>query len=110
MLYLFILFFLVPLVCFSLIEHNQVKALKKKGVRLPGVIVANEESSKTMDEFSRLGGNINTPTVRFVTKDGHIITGEPIQGFVTQHEVVPPVRVLVIYEAKDPQRFCLEFS
>ncbi len=45
-----------------------------------------------------------------MTQDGQEIIGYPVLGFVTQHEVVPPLRVTVFYDFKQPEKFCIDLN
>jgi hypothetical protein len=88
------------------IKYNQ---LKRRGIKVSGTVIANSDKSPSREVY-RLGGNINQPTVKFVTQGGHEIIGSPVLGFVTQHEVITPLRVTVFYDAKKPKRFCIDFN
>ncbi len=107
--FLFVLV-LVVLVLAALVEKSEISRFKKRGIKVCGVIIENKELAGGQNDGNRLGGNINTPTVLFHTLEGLKIIGEPVEGFVTQHEVVPPVKVHVIYDKDDPRRFCIDFS
>jgi hypothetical protein len=89
-------------------ENKKQEDIKKRGVRVCGIIVENDESSP--DSRFRLGGNINTPTVKFYTESGAEIIGKPIVGFISQREVVVPSSVYLFYDKQNPNRFCLDMS
>lgn len=85
-------------------KHNR---LKKNGTKVYGTIISNLEYNDGGLNFYQLGGNINTPIVKFLTQDGKEITGSPVLGFITQHEVTPPIQVIVFYDTKQPEKFCI---
>jgi hypothetical protein len=103
-----VLLFIAGLLYMSLKERAKDMLLKKKGARVSGIIIENKEEMANSNW--RLGGNINQPTVKFITRDGREIIGTPIRGFVTQHEVVLPIWVTVFYDPKDPQKFTIDFN
>lgn len=104
LLYILIFLILVLLVYWS---NNYFKRadLRRNGIRTVGTIIHNEESFQTSKY--RLGGNINNPTIKFITTDGKEIIGKPIIGFVSQHEVVVPSQVSIIYDVKKPYKFMI---
>lgn len=107
MIYLLILFVLALLFywCYDYLERIE---LKHHGIKTIGTIVQNKEmAAKSM---YRLGGNINMPTIQFKTTEGKEIIGQPIIGFVTQHEVVVPSSIRIIYDKKKPNRFMIASS
>lgn len=81
--------------------------LKRNGIKTVGIIVSNHEGSS--NSKYRLGGNINTPVVKFITKDGREIFGSPVIGFITQYEIIPLVSVNVFYDPRQPEIFCIDF-
>jgi hypothetical protein len=85
------------------LEKRRKERFGKTGIKVTGTIVHNKESFGN-DKF-RLGGNINNPTITFVTIEGEEITGEPVTGFISQHEVVVPSQVNVIYNKFNPRKF-----
>ena len=85
-----------------------MREVKRNGVRVLGTIIHNTESGAK--SFYRLGGNINTPTIKFVTERGQEIIGEPIAGFISQHEVIVPSTIYIIYDSRNPERFCIDGS
>jgi hypothetical protein len=91
-------------------DRLKYNRLKKSGLKVPGVIIANREKRSANNDMYRLGGNINYPTVKFVTQDGQEISGAPVLGFVTQYEVIPPLSVTVFYDPIQPNSFCIDFA
>jgi hypothetical protein len=87
-------------------DRIKYNLLKRRGVKVAGIIISNSDGGGS--ERFRLGGNINHPTVKFVTKEGQAIIGSPVLGFITQYEVITPLRVIVFYDVKQPGRFCIE--
>ena len=82
----------------------RTRNIKRNGVRTRGVIIANREKQNPRSD-NQLGGNINTPTIRFTTLDGEEITGVPVVGFTSQHEVRVPSSIDIVYHAKNPKQF-----
>ncbi len=89
-------------------QRNQTQNLKENGIKVTGTIVHNGQSGSGSN--FRLGGNINNPTIQFVTKDGQEILGKPIVGFISQHEVIVPSNIDIIYDPKNPKRFCIDLN
>jgi len=87
-------------------QKNQIASVKRNGVRAVGTIIKNEDRQHRR----QLGGNINSPTIRFITKEGKEIIGQPVIGFVTQYEVAVPSQVHVIYDSTNPEMFCLDME
>jgi len=87
------------------IDKNKELTIKRSGIKVPGVIIDIKGSSGYY--FSRLGGNINTPIIRFFTENGEEVVGKPIIGFISQREFQVPTHVIVIYDRKDPNKFCI---
>jgi hypothetical protein len=106
--YLLVLVFIAWLLWLSLKERSKDIWLKKNGVRVSGIIIENKE--EMAESYWRLGGNINQPTVKFITRDGREIIGTPILGFITQHEVAPPIWVTVFYDPNHPEKFTVDFN
>src|SRR5689334_2076274 len=104
MIYWLILLVLALLACYSYDYIKQVE-LKYHGSKTIGTIIHNKEMAAR--SMYRLGGNINIPTIQFVTADGKEIIGEPILGFVTQHEILVPSPIGIIYDRKRPSRFMI---
>jgi hypothetical protein len=93
-------------VVFRLIkEKDKIRKVKRNGVRVIGVIVYNEESNS--NSMYRLGGNINTPIIKFVTEEGFEVTGKPIIGFISQHEISMMDKISIIYDRHNPEKFCV---
>lgn len=93
-------------------QKSRTNSIKRNGVRTTGVIIQNTEMGEydgRSDNY-RLGGNINDPVVRFTTDDGRIITGRPVVGFTSQYEVTVPHTVNIVYNAKDPKQFYIDFG
>src|ERR1043165_7262569 len=105
MTYLFFTAIVVFVIYYYLDQRGKINTIKYNGVKVVGTIIQNTENSNGQDGFGRLGGNINEPTIKFITKDGQEIIGKPVVRFVSQHEVVVPSKVYIIYDAKDPQKF-----
>lgn len=82
--------------------------IKKHGIIVRGTIIKNEERHPFRQE--RLGGNINNPTIKFMTKEGATVTGQPISGFTSQREIPVPSSISVIYDVRNPKRFCVRFN
>lgn len=89
-------------------ENRKQRDLKKHGIRVLGTIVENRESSP--NSKYRLGGNINNPTIKFLTESGEEIIGRPITGFISQKEVSVPSNVYIFYDRRNPNKFYLEMS
>jgi hypothetical protein len=87
------------------LEKGKVRKIKRNGVRTLGVIVFSEESNS--NSMFRLGGNINNPVIKFITEDGREIIGKPISGFISQHEVFVMDKITIIYDRKNPNKFCV---
>jgi hypothetical protein len=102
--YVFIIV-LVATLAYSCYGYFERMELKHNGVKVVGTIVHNTDGSP--NNMYRLGGNINNPTIRFITAEGKVITGKPILGFISQHEVVVPSEILIIYDRKKPSRFMI---
>lgn len=106
MLYIFLFVLVIGLYTYFN-QKTKIDSIKKNGVRVMGTIIQNEE---TQGRRRQLGGNINDPTVTFITKDGLEIVGKPVVGFTSQHEVIVPSRVYIIYDSKEPQKFFLDME
>jgi hypothetical protein len=91
-------------------DRYRYNFLKKTGIKVSGVIIANKEHQSMDNDSYRLGGNINSPTVKFRTQNGSEIIGSPVIGFVTQYEVIPPLKCIVFYDQRDPDKFCVDFE
>jgi hypothetical protein len=98
------------LVGLALLKRYRVDLLKRKGISVSGTIVANNVSKSAGNDRYRMNGNLNEPTVTFLTIDGREITGKPILGFVTLYEINPPVPVIVVYDPRNPERFTIDFE
>ncbi|GAB4093019.1 DUF3592 domain-containing protein [Flaviaesturariibacter terrae] len=98
------------LIGFALLERSKAGRLKRTGVPVPGTIVANDVRKSAGNDRYRMGGNLNEPTVTFLTIDGREITGKPVVGFVTQYRLNPPIPVIVVYDRANPQRFTIDFE
>lgn len=85
----------------------EIYPIKKKWDKAVGIIASNHEGSS--NSRYRLGGNINTPVLKFITKDGREIFGSPVIGFITQYEIIPLVSVNVFYDPRQPEIFCIDF-
>jgi hypothetical protein len=84
-------------------------SIKQNGIRKSGVIIENNETSGgniTREDVP--GGNINTPVIRFTIEDGSEVTGTPVTGFTSQHEVEVPSYINIIYNAKKPTEFIID--
>lgn len=94
-------------ICTYLNQKKHINAIKRNGIKTTGVIIENEEWDANSER--RLGGNFNEPVVRFTTPDGRVITGKPVVGFTTQYEVTVPHTVTIVYNAKNPKQFYIDF-
>lgn len=95
------------MIVFILIYHSdKLRGFKENGIRSTGTIIDNGESGAESDY--RLGGNINNPTIKFVTESGEEIIGKPVTGFISQHEIIVPSSIDIIYDAPNPQRFSID--
>jgi hypothetical protein len=74
-------------------------------VKTEGTIIENKEQQRWRDQ---LGGNINSPTIKFYTLDGQEIIGEPVTSFVSQFEVEVPSSINIIYNSKNPHQFYID--
>jgi hypothetical protein len=96
------------------LHKKEIRDLKKIGIRVPGLIIFNDDGSvhsidgSTRTRKHQLGGNFNEPRVRFVTADGKVITGKPVIGFISQKEVKVPRPVYIYYNPENPEEFCLD--
>jgi hypothetical protein len=106
--YLLIFFVIVGCLYLGWTDKRKHIRLKRNGTKVYGTIISNREFVSGKVDFYRLGGNINTPTVKFMTQDGREIIGTPVLGFITQHEVIPPIQVIVFYNPKQPDEFCIK--
>ena len=106
--YLLFVPLLIYLIYYSFLEQTQTKEIKRNGIRTVGTIILNRESGAK--SFYRLGGNINHPTIKFITAEGKEVIGEPIAAFISQHEVVVPSTIYIIYDLRNPERFCIDGS
>jgi hypothetical protein len=88
-------------------QKTKTNSIKQNGIRTVGTIIQNKETQNRLDQ---LGGNINEPTIKFITKDGQEIIGKPVVGFTSQHEVMVPGKVSIIYDSKNPQKFFLDME
>lgn len=104
MLYLLI-FLSIAIIVYYCNDYIKRLDLKRNGIKTIGAIIYNKEISPR--SMYRLGGNINSPTIRFITINGEEIIGQPILGFVSQHEVMVPSQVFIIYDRKEPGRFMI---
>lgn len=86
-------------------QRDQTQNLKENGVKVTGKIVHNGQDGANSN--FRLGGNINNPTIQFITNEGQEILGKPIVGFISQHEVIVPSYIDLVYDPKKPKRFCI---
>lgn len=107
MIYIFIALIVVVAIYFVLYQRLRIKRIKRNGIRVVGTIIQNMEPQGSRFQ---LGGNINSPTVSYFTTEGQEIIGRPVVGFVTQHEVVVPSQVHIIYNSKNPEQFYLDFE
>lgn len=102
-----LIFLVITAVVISLFsQQNDVELVKKYGTRTTGIIIENSEMNPR--SLYRLGGNINYPIIQFTTSEGKEITGKPIMGFVTQHEVAVPSYINIIYDPGNPEKFCID--
>lgn len=104
----YVLIFIVISVCIIsyYFTNDKIAELKRDGIRTMATIIENHETNPK--SMYRLGGNINTPTVRFFTTDGREIIGKPVLGFITQFEVTVPMHIDIIYDPADPDIFCID--
>jgi hypothetical protein len=105
--------FLVSFVVFCLLiwyltEGQKTAGIKRNGIKATGVIINNREFQGSYPDSEQLGGNINTPMIRFTIEDGSEITGKPVTGFISQHEVQVPSYINVIYDPKQPSKFIID--
>ncbi|RYY41689.1 MAG: hypothetical protein EOO08_00750 [Chitinophagaceae bacterium] len=98
------------LVGLALWERSKAGRLKRKGVSVAGTIVANNVRSSAGNNQYRMDGHLNEPIITFTTTGGMEITGKPIVGFVSQHELIPPIAVIVAYDPANPKRFTIDFE
>lgn len=89
-------------------QRKDISAIKRNGIKTTGVII--ESGEWNVNSARRLGGNINDPVIQFTTENGQVITGKPVVGFITQYEVTVPKQVTIIYNAKNPKEFYIEFE
>ncbi len=108
MLYLPFIVIIVIGICIYLYRKHQVELLEKYGISAKGVILENAETNGK--DFYRLGGNFNTPTIQFSTKQGKVIVGKPIIGFTSQSEIISQTEVNIIYDPENPENFCIDLS
>jgi hypothetical protein len=101
----FLLIILMGLVMYFS-QKARADDIKANGVRIIGTMIQNSESNP--NSYYRLGGNINTPVLSFVTKDGVQITGRVTNTFVTQFEITVPCSVYIIYNEKNPEKFLFD--
>jgi hypothetical protein len=90
-------------------EGRKTHRIKQYGIKARGVIIENNEDSggnETLD--GPLGGNINEPVIRFTIEDGSEIVGRPVTGFISQHEVLVPSYINIIYDPKEPAKFIID--
>ena len=106
MTFIFLACIILAAIGFYLSQKRQISLIKRNGVRVIGTVIKNKEFKS--DDFYRLGGNLNDPTVRFITKDGGEIIGKPILGFTSQKEILTPFSVYIIYDSRNPQRFYID--
>jgi hypothetical protein len=95
----------IYLVYYSFIEQSEIRKVKRNGISANGIIIENRESRSK--SIYRLGGNINYPTIKFLTVDGKEIIGEPIAGFISQQQVVVQSNIHLMYDLDNPERFCI---
>jgi hypothetical protein len=110
LIYIFIGVFFCFLI-FIVWYHGRIaRRIKRNGIKARGVIIKNHESTKRpFSNTSRgLGGNLNYPVIRFTIEDGSEVTGKPVTGFVSQHEVQVPSYINIIYDPKEPTKFIID--
>jgi hypothetical protein len=88
-------------------EGRKTQRIKKDGIKARGVIIENNETSGG-NRVRVPGGNINNPVIRFTIEDGSEVTGKPVTGFTSQHEVKVPSYINIIYNAKKPTEFIID--
>jgi hypothetical protein len=103
------LFFIIAflLIVYAFYERNKLSKIKKKGIKLTGVILSNYETNA--NDSMRLGGNINTPTIQYFTVEGQEMIGQPVVGFISQQEIVEGNSIDIICDPDDPKRFTVDF-
>lgn len=80
--------------------------IMETGTRVKAILVeCGEKPAKSIDKFA---GRIYLPTISFFTLEGKPIVGTPMIGFKSFKELVAPMEVEVIYDPKDPAKFCVE--
>src|SRR5215204_4412446 len=105
MLYIFL--FVLALGLYTYFNQKKtIGSIKKNGVRVVGTIIQNNDRHGNY----QLGGNINSPTIRFVTEEGKEIIGKPVVGFTSQYEVAVPSHVNIIYDSRNPKQFYLDLD
>lgn len=85
--------------------------LKTIGIKVPGHIIYNEErggaDQSRRNDSPQPGGNINHPTVHFITKDGREIIGKPALEYISNREIKEVMNIMVMYDPKNPYRFII---
>ena len=92
----------IAAVYFFIKQQATINSIKRNGIKVKGIIVENSEKQGSMFQ---LGGNINAPTVKFITNDGQEIIGKPVMGFVSQTEILVPSYINVVYHSRNPRKF-----
>ena len=106
---IYILVFVALIGIYTYVSHrSRTNSIKHNGVKATGVIIDNKEFN--VNETRGLGGNINNPFISFATKEGRVITGKPVTGFISQYEIALPYDVNIVYNAKNPKEFYIDFE
>ncbi len=98
-----VILLILALVIYLVLESTERDSLKQYGITVVGTIIENRERGP--DSMYRLGGNVNYPTIQFTTAEGKEIIGQPMLGFISQHEIVVPSYISIIYDPESPHRF-----
>jgi hypothetical protein len=98
-----VILLILALVIYFVLESAERDSLKQYGITVVGIIIENEE--RGADSMYRLGGNVNYPTIQFKTVEGKKVIGQPMLGFTSQHEVVVPSYISIIYDPESPYKF-----
>lgn len=107
MLYIFYAVIILLIAYFLLSQKTTINSIKRNGIKTVGTIIENSEKQGSSYQ---LGGNINNPTVRFITNEGKEIIGNPVVGFISQKEVVVPSTINIVYDSKNPNKFYLDIG
>ena len=107
MIYLPFLFIILLGIISYINQKAELNDIKENGERVMGLLIKNGETGQPNSMF-RLGGNINTPVLSFVTVNGDQITGKAANSFTTQFKIPAPCNVFIIYDKRDPTKFLFD--